>query len=179
MTKQTALTRRATLGLGLAGLGAMMFPMPALAAGRGSFGLMMTNGNTDERFRHTLIADGKWVREALAEFDWFARDWRENSDYPIDTESILMLMKLQQLMDTSEPMILLSGYRTPATNSKLRGAATDSLHLRGMALDITQPGRDLRDLHRAAVSMRRGGVGYYPRNHFVHIDTGRLRHWTG
>jgi len=178
MTTQTEFTRRKMFGMGLAAAGSLMLPAPAIASSRGAHSLRMTNGNTGETFRHTLIADGRWVPQALAEFDWFARDWREDAEYPIDPGSLAVMIKLQKMMDTSEPMVLLSGYRTPQTNRKLRGAAKNSLHLRGLAIDITQPGRNLRDLHRAAVSLKAGGVGYYPNNNFVHIDSGRLRHWT-
>jgi uncharacterized protein YcbK (DUF882 family) len=179
MTPSNAFTRRNFLGTGLAAAGSMMLAAPAIAAGRGSHSLNMTNGNTGETFRHTLIGDGLWITPAMAEFDWFARDWREDAEYPIDPDSLLAIIRLQKMMDSSQPMVLLSGYRTPKTNSKLRGAATNSLHIKGLAMDITQPGRNIRDLHRAAVSLKVGGVGYYPRSNFVHIDSGRIRHWNG
>ena len=174
-----AMTRRGLIGSGIAALGATALPRTGKAAARGSYALNMTNGNTGEKFRHYLIEDGRWVREALAEFDWFSRDWREDMEYPMDTDSLMIVIKLQRMMESLQPMVLLSGYRTPKTNASLPGAARTSLHMRGLATDITQPGRDLRLLHKAAVSLRAGGVGYYPNNHFVHVDSGRLRHWNG
>jgi len=178
MTKSLSISRRRMICATLAGAGALLTPAIVSANPRGSFGLNMTNGNTSERFRHTLIADGRWIREALTEFDWFARDWREDADYPMDGDTMVAMIKLQKMMEAGQPMVLLSGYRTPKTNSRLTGAADNSLHLRGLAADITQPGRDIRDLHRAAVSLKAGGVGYYPRQNFVHLDSGRIRHWT-
>ncbi len=179
MTTSTDISRRKLIGMGLAGAGAMMLPSPSLASGRGAHGLSMTNGNTGETFRLMLIENGRWVREALAEFDWFARDWREDAEYPIDPNSMMILIKLQKMMDTKQPLVLLSGYRTPKTNSSIRGAAKHSLHMRGLACDIHQPGRSTRDLHRAAVSLKAGGVGYYPTHKFVHVDSGNVRYWNG
>ena len=76
---------------------------------------------------------------------------------------------------------MLCGYRSPATNRMLRqtrrGVARNSLHMRGMAIDLQVPGRSLATVRRAAMSLRGGGVGYYPRSQFVHIDTGDIRYW--
>lgn len=171
-------TRRKFLAGGCALAGASLCPQMSLAAGRGTWHLDMVNGNTGEKFRHAVIENGRWVKEALAEFDWFARDWREEAQYPIDTDSMMILINLQNQLDAGQPMVLLSGYRTPRTNGKIRGAAKNSLHMRGLALDLTQPGRSLRSLHKAASSLKAGGVGYYPSRNFVHIDSGPVRHWT-
>ncbi|MBT14088.1 MAG: hypothetical protein CMI02_18855 [Oceanospirillaceae bacterium] len=79
-------------------------------------------------------------------------------------------------------MYIISGYRAPKTNSDLRhvsnGVAEHSLHMQGRAIDIRIPGVSHRHLHKAALAMRTGGVGYYPKSGFIHIDTGRVRHWT-
>lgn len=179
MSISPALSRRRFLRAGLAGAGSLILPSMGFASSRGGFGLAMTNGNTGEKFRHVIMEDGRWIGEAMTEFDWFARDWREDAEYPIDQHSLMILIQLQQMMDTSEPMVLLSGYRTPKTNSKLPGAARNSLHVRGLAIDVTQPGRSINALRRAAVSLGAGGVGYYPNNNFVHVDSGPIRYWNG
>lgn len=171
-------SRRKFIGMGVASAGTLLLPSVGRAASSGSYGLSMTNSNTGEVFRHVLIENGRWVPEAMAEFDWFARDWRQDAEYPIDPDSLMILIRLQKMMDTPEPMVMLSGYRTPKTNSTLRGAAKNSLHMRGLAIDITQPGRSVNNLRRAAVSLKSGGVGYYPNNHFVHVDSGPARYWT-
>ena len=91
------------------------------------------------------------------------------------------LSRLHASLDTDEPLHLLSGYRTPETNAKLRqrskGVAKFSLHMEGRAADIYVPGVPTRTLQQAALSMQAGGVGYYGRSGFVHIDTGNVRHW--
>ncbi len=79
------------------------------------------------------------------------------------------------------PFHVISGYRSPQTNAALRatsgGVAENSLHLLGKAIDIRLPGLKLRDLYKAAVDLRAGGVGIYPASDFVHVDVGRVRTW--
>jgi uncharacterized protein YcbK (DUF882 family) len=84
-------------------------------------------------------------------------------------------------MDTQEPFHVISGYRSPRTNDMLRhesgGVASNSLHMAGKAIDVRIPGRRLADLRDAALALQSGGVGYYPKSDFVHVDTGRTRRW--
>jgi uncharacterized protein YcbK (DUF882 family) len=88
---------------------------------------------------------------------------------------------LSGTLDAREPWEVISGYRSPATNAKLAstttGVAATSLHVKGMAIDVRLPGRSLEALRDSARSLRRGGVGYYPRSSFVHVDVGRVRCW--
>lgn len=72
-----------------------------------------------------------------------------------------------------------SGYRTAKTNSGLEGAKKNSYHLKGMAADITIPGIPTKVITNMAIMLEKGGVGFYASKNFVHIDTGRLRHWRG
>ena len=58
-----------------------------------------------------------------------------------------------------------------------KGVVKNSMHLLGKAIDIRLPGHELKTLQRAAVDLRRGGVGYYPSSDFVHVDVGRVRYW--
>jgi uncharacterized protein YcbK (DUF882 family) len=84
-------------------------------------------------------------------------------------------------LESREPFHIISGYRSPATNSLLhslgKGVALGSLHLEGKAVDIRLPDRDLSLVRRAALAQQRGGVGYYPRSDFIHVDVGRVRAW--
>jgi uncharacterized protein YcbK (DUF882 family) len=76
---------------------------------------------------------------------------------------------------------IICGYRTPRSNEFLRthghGVAVHSLHMQAMAIDIRMPGVKTASLRDAALSLRRGGVGYYAKSDFVHIDVGRVRRW--
>ena len=77
---------------------------------------------------------------------------------------------------------VISGYRSPATNQHLKqtrggGVAKRSLHMDGRAIDVRLNGVPLAELRDAALALRSGGVGYYPRDGFVHLDTGRTRRW--
>ena len=93
-----------------------------------------------------------------------------------------LLNTLARTLPTQEPFHVISGYRSPSTNSYLRthgggGVAAHSLHLVGKAIDIRVPGIKLRDLYRTAISLHGGGVGIYPESDFVHVDVGRVRTW--
>ncbi|SUG48422.1 exported protein [Salmonella enterica subsp. arizonae] len=91
------------------------------------------------------------------------------------------LYRLQGLLGTRKPVQLISGYRSLDTNNELRarssGVAKKSYHTKGQAMDFHIEGVALSNIHKAALSMGAGGVGYYPRSNFVHIDTGPARHW--
>ena len=109
------------------------------------------------------------------------RDWRTDEQRVIDRELLNLLSDLHSLLEADAPFHLISGYRSPKTNAMLArksgGVAKKSMHLKGMAADIALPDRSLIHLHKAAVDMKRGGVGLYRRTGFVHVDTGRIRYW--
>ena len=123
-----------------------------------------------------------YVSDALTEIDRVLRDHRSGDVHAIDRNLLDQLVRVQRLLDVGErPFHVISGYRSPKTNAMLAarsgGVATKSLHLQGRAVDVRMPGVELRALHRAALSMKAGGVGYYARSNFVHLDTGRIRRW--
>ena len=100
---------------------------------------------------------------------------------PIDPSLLDLLHALRTRLRSSAPFHVISGYRTPETNRMLREqsgkVASHSLHCEGRAIDVRLPGTPLPKLHRAALAMRGGGVGYYATSQFVHVDTGRVRAW--
>lgn len=174
--------RRRFLALGCA-LGAACLPVPAVARaiGAGRRSLAFRNLHTGERMSAVYWADGRYLPEALAEIDHLLRDYRTDEVKPIDRGLLDLLHLLRGRLDSSAPFHVVSGYRSPATNKMLAkrsgGVARKSLHMRGMAVDVSLPGRDLATLRRAARSLKLGGVGYYPNPGFVHLDVGRVRYW--
>jgi uncharacterized protein YcbK (DUF882 family) len=139
--------------------------------------IRMLNAHTDERIDLRYMTRGRHDPEALAEFSRFARDWRENAVAPIDPTALDIVHAVAAAIDAPGPLVLLSGYRTERTNRSLKGAAPDSLHMRGMALDVTHPDRSVDALARAALDLAVGGVGRYDRSGFIHIDSGAPRSW--
>jgi uncharacterized protein YcbK (DUF882 family) len=171
-------------GLAVAATGCL-FPSKVFAAVTKIFScekrLSFHNTHTGENL-HTIYCElGAFVPQALSNINYILRDFRTGDVKQIDTNLLDLLFTLQQKLKTSEPFHIISGYRSPATNSFLRmeghGVAAHSLHLEGKAIDIRLPGCDLKTLHCAAVELRMGGVGYYPGPDFVHVDVGRVRYW--
>lgn len=170
-----------TLAIGAAGLiGGRA--LAALPEKRIAFRNIHTNETVDARF---FGANG-WDSQGLAELNHGLRDWRTNQATVMDPQLMLLLSAIRDKLDVAPQtkIELISGYRSPQTNAGLRaaggehtGVASKSQHMLGKATDIHMPGVALQNLHLAAMSMKAGGVGYYPRDGFVHVDTGRVRTW--
>lgn len=143
----------------------------------------MYSGRTGESLDTIYWIEGEYIPEALKEITRFMRDWRTNDVKTIDPRTIDIAAASHRLLDTSEPYMLLSGYRSPATNAMLRarshGVARNSLHMRGMAADLRMKSRSVSQVYAAAASCRAGGVGRYSRSDFVHMDCGDVRTWRG
>lgn len=154
---------------------------PPLADDGAGKTLRMYNLHTDEKLNVTYAENGVYDPGALREVNYFFRDFRMNLIKPIDPRLLDLLHAIHQMSDSSKPFNLISGYRSPQTNAMLaaryEGVARHSMHIEGRAADINLPGRQLSLLHRIALALRFGGVGYYPQSDFVHVDTGRVRHW--
>jgi uncharacterized protein YcbK (DUF882 family) len=168
----------------LAGAGISLFvPRPASANVQGARELSLANIHTGEKLKVEYWANGQYLPDALAEVDRLLRDFRTGQVHPMAPQLLDLLVRLRGRLDTVEPVNVISGFRSPATNAMLRaehehsGVATKSLHMQGMAIDIRIPGRALSDLHMAALAARGGGVGFYPSSDFVHVDVGRVRSW--
>jgi len=125
--------------------------------------------------------NGTYNRSALERVNHVLRDFRTNEIYPIDPQVLDILFDLQTLADRDEPYQVISGYRSPQTNALLHkrssGVAEHSLHMAGRAIDVRIDGVPTRRLHDLALQMQRGGVGFYPKSDFVHLDSGNVRSW--
>ncbi len=143
--------------------------------------LALLNTHTGERLDLVVRADGVPVAEAMPHIDRLLRDHRNDTTHRIDKGVIDQLLALRDALELTAPFHVISGYRSPATNARLatagNGVARDSLHLTGRAIDIRVPGLALTRLHAAALALKAGGVGFYARSDFVHLDTGRVRTW--
>ena len=122
-----------------------------------------------------------YMPEALTEINHYLRDFRTDESYPIDMGLLDILHELKTVTGHSGTFEVISGYRSPKTNASLRSksgaVAKRSLHMQGKAIDVRLTGFDTRQLHKAAKKLARGGVGYYQKSNFIHVDTGRVRYW--
>ena len=159
--------------------------VPALAknakAAPGERTLRLYNTHTGEKLRSVFWAEGEFIPEALQDINKLLRDHRNNKIAPIDPQLLVLLDKMSEKFGDQHVLHVISGYRSPESNASLHknshGVARRSLHMDGKAIDIRIPGKDLSHLRKAAMSLKGGGVGYYPDSQFVHMDTGRVRYW--
>jgi uncharacterized protein YcbK (DUF882 family) len=173
--------RRAVLGAAASLVFLAGFNRAAFALPRGERRLQLYNPHTDERFQDVFWCDGSYVPESLTSINWLMRDFHRNVVAPIDVDLLDLLQRINQRLETHRPFRILSGYRTAATNRLLQregwAPAEHSEHLVGKAADICVDRVSLKHLRRAAVSLKAGGVGTYPRDHFIHVDVGPPRVW--
>lgn len=133
-----------------------------------------------ETFRATYWADGRYIPEALVEVSNLLRDRNTGEMCDVDPQLLDFLWQVQHRLDTPAPFHVTSGYRSEKTNARLvrRGRAVSrSYHTLGRAADLWLPGRSLEQIRRAAEHLDCGGVGYYPKSGFVHLDSGPSRCW--
>lgn len=179
------MTRRRFIGLGAA---ALAIPLLSRLPAHAGFDplppdrrLSLFNTHTGESLSVEYCRSGSLVGPALSRINHILRDHRTRKIQAIDTRLLDLLYLLSRKIATDQPFHVICGYRSPETNALLReqgdGVAERSLHLVGQAIDIRVPGIKLRDLYRAAVSLQGGGVGFYPKSDFIHIDVGRVRTW--
>jgi uncharacterized protein YcbK (DUF882 family) len=145
--------------------------------------LAFHNTHTGDQLNLTYFERGRYIKDALHEINHLFRDYHDGTVHPIDPALLDQLYDLKHTLEVRKPFHIVSGYRSPATNADLRkhsdGVAKNSLHMEGRAIDIRIEGLDTRRIRNAALAMRRGGVGYYERSNFVHLDTGSVRTWEG
>ncbi len=167
--------------LAVAGV-ALPLARPVLATQAGARSLAFAHTHTGERLEVVYALGEQYVPEALTLMNRFLRDHYSGEVGRMDPQLFDLLHHLKLELGSEAPFQIISGYRCPTTNSTLRntrsgGVAKHSLHMEGKAIDIRLAGVPLSDLRDAALSSRIGGVGFYPREQFVHVDTGRVRSW--
>ena len=176
------LNRRHFLRWGIA-VAAASLPMPAWATAleTAKRRLSFVNLHTDEKLTALYWANGSYQSNAVQDINYLLRDFRTGDVHAIDLRLLDLLYTLQHKVRSQSPFQVISGYRSPATNAKLAalsdGVAHRSYHMKGMAIDIALTDRTLPALHQAALSLQAGGVGFYPKPGFVHVDVGPVRTW--
>jgi len=171
----------AVLAAGLGPLKALAGEVhPALLATRQ---LSLVNTHTGERLAVRYCEAGQYLPTALGQLNHLLRDHRTGDVSTIDPALFDRLHALAQCAQCAPHFEIISGYRSPATNALLResgsGVAKHSLHMEGRALDVRLAGTSCAKLRDLALELQAGGVGYYAKSNFVHVDTGRVRSWTG
>jgi uncharacterized protein YcbK (DUF882 family) len=181
MTGRTV-SRRRFLGFAAATLAAGA-AAPAIAAPRRIMfrQISLDNVHTGEALDAVYWADDYYIPQTMKRVAWVLRDFHSGDVHPIDPKLLDLLARLQEKLRSDEPFMVTSGYRSPRTNAWLaevnEGVAAHSLHMQGMAVDVSLRQRRLTDLHDAALDLQGGGVGYYPASGFVHVDVGPVRRW--
>ena len=143
--------------------------------------LLLQHTHTGERLRVRYHRSGCFGKQSMERINFFLRDFRTGEVHPIDPDLLDILCGINDVYGGSSLFEIISGYRSPKTNAALRARSSSvarrSLHMKGKAVDIRLRGVQTSCLRDCALAMRRGGVGYYPASDFVHVDTGRVRHW--
>lgn len=178
---QTLFSRRGFLGLGASVAAGLLIPKGAFAQPLAPRVLRFDHTHTGEKLAIEYWKGGAYEAESLSAINHLMRDFVTGDVHPIDPPLLDLLHDLAEVTETRRSFEIISAYRSPATNAALRarttGVASHSLHLEGKAIDIRLADVPLKQLQRAAIASRRGGVGYYPDSNFIHVDTGRVRTW--
>lgn len=170
-------------GLGVVALGVANPLSGALAAlpNSGTRTLGFVNTHTNEKILATYWKDGAYDRAALKDINFVLRDHRTGEIADMDPTLLDLLVELHRRTGSRKAYQIISAYRSPKTNSMLAsnsgGVAKKSLHMQAKAVDIRLYDVALKDLRDTAIGMQAGGVGYYAKSDFIHVDTGRVRRW--
>lgn len=143
--------------------------------------LALEHHHTGETLKLTYYERGRYIHDALKEANYFLRDYHNGAVHSVDPTLLDQLYDVKLLLGVNKPFHIVSAYRSPGTNASLRrhssGVARHSLHMQGRAVDIRMEGVSAKTIRNAALTLQRGGVGYYPNSNFVHLDTGEIRTW--
>jgi len=155
---------------------------PVMAAKRdGRYNFSVHNMHTGESYTGIYRVGDKYLPEAFEKINHTLRDHRTGEVFPIDPRVIDIASAVHRMTGSRKEFQVLSGYRSPKTNSKLRGktrgVAKQSLHMSGQAMDLKLTDVSTGRLREVAIKLKAGGVGYYPRSGFIHVDSGQFRTW--
>jgi uncharacterized protein YcbK (DUF882 family) len=143
--------------------------------------LALYNTHTAEHLQTTYWANGRYQPDAMEKINFILRDHRSGEIKPIHPQLLDVLHQVRNKISSKKPIHIISGYRSPETNALLRrqrgGVIWKSYHLKGQAIDFRLPDCKLPRLRSIAISLKAGGVGYYPGGDFVHVDIGPVRYW--
>jgi uncharacterized protein YcbK (DUF882 family) len=180
---QISASRRALLRrliLGIPGTACLSF-LPRMARASEERSLSLYHTHTGERLSVVYYADGRYLSDSLRQLNFLLRDFRNDEMREIDLNLLDLLHDVSRRFGGSRTVEIISAYRSPETNAMLHrrsnGVARNSLHMQGKAMDVRIRGVDLSQFQKAALVLGRGGVGYYSRSNFIHLDTGRTRRW--
>jgi uncharacterized protein YcbK (DUF882 family) len=156
--------------------------MPVMAGGTSDARtLKFFHTHTLETLDVTYYENGLYLLEPVDQLRVFLADWRDGKQHEIDPKLMDILWEIQRVTGNNNTYEVISGYRSKETNrylnSKSKGVARQSQHLLGKAIDVRLRGLDTRKLRDTALALKLGGVGYYEKTDFVHVDTGRVRRW--
>lgn len=185
------INRRSFLGLGAATLGGVMLPSLVTSAsaanfkggviGEGARRLTFRNTHTGDSFSGVYRVGSKYLPDAFKQINYVLRDFRTDQVYAMDPRLIDIIYTVHRMTGQSKPFEIISGYRSPKTNTMLRGkssgVAKKSYHMKGQAIDLRIKDFSTARLRDLAKSLRAGGVGYYSKSDFIHVDTGDVRSW--
>jgi uncharacterized protein YcbK (DUF882 family) len=147
----------------------------------GSWKVAFRHAHTGETFSGVYRVGDRYLPDVFENLNYKLRDFRTGTIYPMDPHVLDIISLIQAKTQSEHPLEIIGGYRSPKTNHMLHeistGVAQNSLHMRGQAIDLRLPGYSTEGLRRIATGMKAGGVGYYPKSDFVHVDTGRVRYW--
>jgi uncharacterized protein YcbK (DUF882 family) len=179
-------TRRTALRAGLGLIAAAAMPVPAFAKvliNHPSRELSFVNLHTGEKLKAEYVHNGAYVPSAIRAISYLMRDHHNNQVRQIDPHLIDVAHMLHGRVGSKGPIDIVCGYRSPETNAMMHeisaGVAVHSMHIQGKAMDIRIPGTRLGSMRKSALALGLGGVGYYPEDDFLHIDTGPKRAWIG
>jgi uncharacterized protein YcbK (DUF882 family) len=180
-----SIDRRRFIKIGAQAALCSLFPAPAFAIidrlSTPKRNLFLFNTHTGQKLDVCYFAQGRYQPEALKEINYILRDYRTGEIKPIRKELLNLLHSISKKLDGPTRFHIISGYRSPETNAELRKKSKyvvkNSLHIQGEAADIRIPGYDTRWLQKVCMKLKAGGVGYYRKSDFVHVDLGPVRQW--